>query len=293
MDRRVAVSLLFAIALALPTLASAQGGKVPPLADVVDSAWANTSVWDDGRTEIATYDATRLLDGLPRPHTMRLLTVKEDLNKEYWTKADWPHGQKPVLSVVRQSMVATVEGRTCPHQFMSTTMFDRARISHAVKMSVSTQEWNGTTFKEFQLYQPTPVFQWHSYWDGEGTGTKPLPDHTANTYFEEELFAVVRAVRFKEGLEAQLMLEPAQVSTKAPIPVPSPARLVVERPTLAVTVPAGTYSAEKTWIVSVESDDGRRLEFTVSEQSLPNALVRFESSDGRKAGLKQLERRRI
>ncbi len=259
------------------------------LSEAIYNGWATDGLWDDGNAEIAEYKGERIIYGEPRSHTCRLITVKEDFNTEYYVKADWPYGQKPILTTLKQNQVATIETPNYPYHFMTSVFFDRNDVGDTVKMSVSSQEWCGLTFKEYQLWHEVPIMSYSSYWDGEGTGERGLPDHTETTLFEEELPLIVRALNFEDGLTVQFGLQPNQTTTRAPAPRPAIALLVVKRPPHAVETAIGPYTRSQAWVVTIETDDNRALEFLV-EADYPNRLLQWSHSDGRNYQLQDIRR---
>lgn len=272
--------------------AGAQQLDAPAFADLIDSTWGTDPLWDDGQAESATYAAERIIYGELRPHILRLLTVKEDFTTEYWTKADWPYGDKPILTVLKQHRVATVETPNYPYHFATSTFFARDEIGRMVKMVTSSQEWCGITTKEYQLHTDPPQFAYSSYWEGEGTGSEPIRDFVGeNTFFEEELPLLVRALTHEDGQQAWLRLAPEQVGNKAPVPRPVVARASVARESRTIEVPAGTFESGTLWRVRFDAEDGRVLVFHVTAEA-PQTLIRFEANDGRVWRLETAERRR-
>ena len=266
--------------------------EVAPVATLAESIrpdWAGP-IWDDGNAEVAAYEGERILYGEARPHELQLITVAEDFNREFMAKAEWPYGQKPVLPVLKQNQVATIPTPNYPYHYMSSLFFDRSNAGHLVKMSIGSQEWCGTTFKQYEMWRETPIFWYSSYWDGEGTGNLKMANHSANTFFEEELPLLVRALDFRDGLQAGLMLQPIQTTNRAEKPEPVPAALEVDHPEADIVVPAGTFAAEHVWRVTLNARDGRRVVFYVAEDN-PQTLLAFKFDDGRHYVLKQTARR--
>jgi hypothetical protein len=281
------------VALALAASHAQPTGDAPTpgvMALAVQPGWADKR-WDDGNAEVATYDATRILDGEARPHTLRLLTLREDLNREYMAKADWPHGQKPILTVLRQSQVATIPAPNFDHHTMATVFVERDQPSRLVKLIVSSQDWNGATFKEFVTADRTATMRYHSYWDGEGSGETTLRNHhEGGARFEEELPLLVRTLRLEEGLRVPLALYPNQTTTRAVVPEPVLAGLEVSVPLEPVEVPAGAWEPDALWLVTVQAQDGRLWRFWVTRES-PQTLVQWGSADGREYRLRDVTRR--
>ncbi|MCB2156433.1 hypothetical protein KQI84_16280 [bacterium] len=259
------------------------------MVETIRPDWAG-SLWDDSRAEVATYEGHRIIYSEDRPHELRLITVAEDINKEFMVKAEWPYGQKPLLPALKQLQISSIPTPNYPYNYLTTVFYQRSNINNAVKMTISSQEWCGTTFKQYELWRETAVFWYSSYWDGEGTGNTQLTDHTANTYFEEELPLLFRALPFREGLKTGLMLQPPQTTNRVQIPEPVPAVAMVDHPNEDLTVPAGTYAAEEVWRVSLEARDGRRANFYIADDDA-NTLLAFEFDDGRRFELKHTTRR--
>ena len=272
--RRVGLIGLVALACA----ASAQEAPSAATLDlnaVVRRDWAKDALWDDGQAEVATYRGERVIFGETRHHTARLITVLEDFTKEYYVKADWPHGQKPILPVIKQIYTATIPTPNYDFQFMTSTFVDREDFGRLVKMSAVGHDWTGLTHKEFQMWGDKPRMIYNSYWDGEGSGRRDLGTDI-NDYFEEELPLVLRALPFEEGLAASLWLYPNQTTTRAPEPRPVAA---------TIRVSAGN----KSWIVDVEARDDRSLRYEFAAEE-PHVMLRVRHSDGRSLELASVRR---
>jgi hypothetical protein len=249
--------------------------EVRTLADEIDPAFADDEFWDDGMAEVARYKASRTIYGEPRQHEAVLITVKEDFNTEYYTKADWPYGQKPILPVLKQNQIAVVPTPNYSYHFMNSIFVDRTRFSRTVKASMTCTEWCGITTKEFQLWRDAPVQLFSSYWDGEGSGSRRV-DVAEDVYLEEELPLVLRGLRFRDGLVARLRLVSNQTSNRAAEPTMTAAVLVVAE-------------EESAWRVAVEAQDGRRIEYRFGI-AYPRHLLSFDHSDGRSMELTSVTR---
>jgi hypothetical protein len=243
----------------------------PSLDSLLRRDFAANALWDDGQAEVATYDASRIVYGKARPHTARLITVYEDLTKEFYTKADWPYGQKPILPVLKQIYLATIPTANYDYQYMTSTFVDRGEFGRTVKLTVSSQDWCGLTTKAFELWGNKPRMVYTSYWDGEGTGVRELGSNL-DDHFEEDLFLNLRALPFKDGLRAAFWLYPPQTTPRAQDPRAVPA---------ALTVAPGN----EMWIVVVEARDGRELRYEFATE-YPHVLRKFDHSDGRTMTLK-------
>lgn len=273
-------TLLMAAAL----LAGACGaGAATPLDDAIDPQWAG-ALWDDGQAEVAAYRGVRTIYGAPRPHTAHLVTVKEDFHEEQLVKADWPYDGKPIRTVLKQNQVATIETPNYPYHFMASVFQERAAPHRGVKLTVASQEWCGTTFKEFALLDGAGRMAWSSYWEGDASGTAEVE---AGAVFEEQLPLLVRALRFQDGLSVPIRLMPNQTTTRASPPRAVDAAIAVERHDGPVAVPFG--EAPEAWRVAVRAEDSRTMEFLVAADA-PNLLLAYDLGDGRRYELESVRR---
>jgi len=268
---------------------TSQEARLAPLSDFVRSSWAMNERWNDGLAEIATYEAERIVDGAPRGHVLRLVTVQEDFNREFNVKADWPHGQKPIVAVMRQSQLTAISTPGGGHNLMSSVFVERSDAARLVKMSISSQQLSGITHKEFDFSGPLPRWTWASHRDGEGSGSETLRGWPDGAVFEEQLPMLVRALELREGLEAGLALAPNQTTGKAERPEPVGARLRAERPQSEIRVPAGTWQGADTWRVSIEATDGRAMEFVITDEQ-PRLVLAWSINDGRFHRLQNVRR---
>lgn len=274
-------SILAAIAVAfllssIPAQSPTPGTTTSPsLSAVLDRGFGNNNLWDDGQAEVATYDASTVVYGKPRAHTLRLITVYEDFNREYYAKADWPYGQKPILPVIKQIQTTTIPTANYDYHFLTAVFVDRDDFGRTVKLTTTSQDWCGTTSKTFELWGEKPRMIYTSYWDGEGNGTRELGSNI-DDYFEEDLLLNLRALPFRDGLNAAFWLYPKQATNKAPEPRPVPAYLIVSR-------------QDQAWDVLVEARDARTIRYEF-EPAYPHVLKHYEHSDGTTLTLKKLER---
>ncbi|MEQ8819207.1 MAG: hypothetical protein RLY93_03115 [Sumerlaeia bacterium] len=265
------------VSLGLASTVPAQDGP-KRLADAIDPDWAKASLWDDGQAEVATYEGERVIYGEARPHTHHLITVKEDFNRDFMVKADWPYDDKPLMTVLKQNQVATIPTPNYPYHYMASVFFDREDIGRAVKMTVSSQEWCGITTKDVQFWEEPPVYRYTSYWDGQGMGEAKVPEAAAeNTFFEEELPLLVRTLEFGDELELEFELMPNQTTSRAKKPDPVEAQARVTR------------EEDAGWRIAVRAADGRELNFTVANDEV-NTLRAYSLGEGRSYTLANVER---
>ncbi len=243
---------------------------------MIDPKFATAAFWDDGRSEVATYRATRYIYGEDRPHTAYLITVFEDFNREYYSKADWPYGQKPLLPVIKQNMISTVPTPNYSYHIASSVFVEREKFWKLVKLTATSHEWCGITTKQFEMWLDTPKMKYFSYWDGEGSGEQALSAST-DIFFEEQLFLVFRGLDFESLPSGTFRLYGTQVTNHAPRPSASPATFEV-------------LDSGDTWRVDVYTMDERSMTFEY-EKEYPYVLTGFSHSDGRAMELESVERK--
>lgn len=256
--------------------AAAMSVKPSSLAELIDPAYADNEHWYDGKAEVAAYDAEAVIYGKTREFTAHLITVTEDFNTDYMVKADWPYGDKPIMPVIKQNFNCTIETDNYPYHFMSSLFVDALDFRESVKLSISSQEWCGITSKQYLLWKDQPEQVYQSYWDGEGIGQRDL-SAADNTYFEEELPLLLRALNFKDDAVASFQLYVNQTTSKAREPRTERANMDIQ-------------DRDDHWMVRIVTHrESRRIIYHFAKE-YPHQLLRMEHSDGRKLQLKEVRR---
>ncbi len=255
-----------------------------PIDDYFNEGWAAAPVWDDGRAEVNTYAAHRVQYGKSRSYDAVLIVVKEDFNRKLYVKADPPFEGKPLLPVLKLNQIQNYLTENYPYHFLTSVFVQRYRPQRVVKLTNSSQEWCGNTFKELRAWGPKAELEYRSYFDGQGDGVQSLA-MAAGDLFEDQLPVSLRALRFREGLRFRARLLPSLISNRVSPEEFQDAEIEIVG-TAVVPTPAGNINA---WKVSVRMPSGESTYWI--EQAPPNALVKFVASDGRDWLLKSRERR--
>ncbi|MCC5876804.1 MAG: hypothetical protein JJU11_11345 [Candidatus Sumerlaeia bacterium] len=255
-------------------IASTVGADFPALSDILKKDFFGKS-WDDQGAEVTTYEARTFHQGRERTHKVLLVTKAETLNREFYVPADWPHGDKPLLPVMSQHFMATIETPTLPHHRMSTCQVRRDDPADLVRMNTSVLGYPGMGTKDIRHFGGRSEVVYFSPHDGEGGGSWTL-SHPANSLYEEQLFLTLRSLPFREGLSARFRLYPPQLTSNAEKPMAGLALLEVSR-------------EDGEWKVEVEVEDGRWLTFHIAAD-YPHHVARFVHSDGREMKLLHTER---
>ena len=256
-------------------LSPAGVAPAPTSTDGFDHAWAADSLWDDGQAEIALYQARRPQYGKIESYEAVLIVVKEDFNPRLNVKADPPYEGKNLLSVLKLNAIHSYWTDNYPYHYLLSVFVRRADPASLVKLTLGSQEWCGNTFKEVSTAGGRAEFHFHSYFDGQGDGSRPL-DLRPGDLLEDQLPLVLRGLRFAPGLELRRRLLPSLISNSLRAPVEFRQAVIKVEGEERVSTPTGSFPA---WKVRLTAGD---LEQTWwFEKTAPHTLLKMESSDGR------------
>ncbi len=246
--------------------------------------WAGDPIWDDGLSEVAVYQASRVIYGAPRDYEAVLLTVKEDFDGTKLVKADPPYGDRPIVTVIKQNAVREIATPNYDYRIMTSTFVEREDPTRLVKLTSGSHEWCGNTWKAIRSRDGRTVYNWSSYFDGEADGFQTL-ELRLGGLLEDQLPLTLRGLEFRPGLTFDARVLPSMANNHAGRVRLHEATILVED-LETVDVPAGRFQA---WRVEVVSDDSSTTYWFDSAGTHP--LVALESSDGDILELKHIERR--
>ena len=257
----------------------AAAGSLP-----ISGDWAQDPIWNDGLSEVAVYEASRVIYGAPRAYKAVLLTVKEDFDGDKLVKADPPYGDRPIVTVLKQNAVREIATPNYDYRIMTSTFVEREDPTRLVKLTSGSHEWCGNTWKAVRSQDGRAVYDWSSYFDGEADGVQTL-ELRPGSLLEDQLPLALRGLEFRPGLSFDVRVLPSMANTHA-------GRVRLREATILVgnletlDVPAGRFQA---WRVDVVSGDRSTTYWFDSAGTHP--LVALESSDGDTLKLEQIERR--
>ena len=107
--------------------------------------WANDPAWHDGLVEKATYSATRVIYGKPRPYTAVFFTNKEQHDLQTQTKAT---GSDQTIEVWKFNQVEVVPTPNYDYKFVTTSHHTVQNLI-LTRLDCSSQEFCGTSFKQY------------------------------------------------------------------------------------------------------------------------------------------------
>ena len=245
--------------------------------------FAADALWDDGRAEIDAYEATIKRYGILRSLTAYLVVVKEDLSKTQLVKADPGHDPGDLRTVLKLNHVLNYPTGIYSYHQMASCFFDRGTMD-LMKLSLTSNEWCGNTYKEYTRRDGRGTLHVHTYWDNQAEATYDLPTGP-DVVFYDALPLWIRSLPQSAGTERALRLLPSQIESKGPRPEAQAATLVAAREE-GIVVPAGRFRALR-WELRTA---GGRPDVYWTAGDAPHVLVAWDRGDGGAYRLKWTQR---
>lgn len=254
-----------------------------PSAEHFNNEWAKESTWDQGKAEVAKYQATRTIYGKPRNFEYVFILVKETFNEKYNVKTD-SYDRNDLFDVMKVNKFARIPTDNYPYHYMTSIFYKRDQPSMVHKLTNSSQEWCGTTAKHFTADGKQYKFGYISYWDGQGVGETKI---SGGFMFEDQLSHSLRALKFSDGLSFQQAVAESQVSSKAKEPTVYNATFRVEAANdLQLSTDYDMSQVNDVWKVTVQLDNTKTNEYWFSS-NYPNIMLKQHTWDGRNYELKE------
>ncbi|WP_017730549.1 hypothetical protein [Nafulsella turpanensis] len=253
-------------------------GNIAP--SYINALWATDTLWDDGLAEVAVYDAEREVYGRTRDFEYTFILVKEDFNQAYNVKTD-DYSREDLFPVMKVNKFARIPTQKYPYHYLSSLFFKREAPNTLHKMTQSSQEWCGNTFKLFEHTGDHYRYEYTSYWDGQGDGEMQLPD---TLWFEDALSYTLRALRFEVGLTFDQTVLESQVTNSAPEPKVYQAQFKVSEDETVLS-----DTVRPAWRVEAQLEEGKTNTYWFAKE-YPNILLKQQSWDGRNMELKSATR---
>ncbi len=258
------------------TSAQSQQKDYNILQEYFNAAWAMDTLWDDGLAEVAIYDASRTVYNKVRHFDYTIITVKEDFNKAHNVKTD-DYTRDDLFPVMKVNEFARIETDNYPYHYLTSVFVHRSRPWALHKLTASSQEWCGNTFKS--ITDASSVFRQHfnSYFDGQGEGSRELPK---NILIEDQLPYTLRALRFSDTLQFEANVLELQQTNKASEPLIYKAHIASIKTQV---------NGKPAWQVKVQLDKDKQNIYTFDAR-YPNHLLQQQTWDGRTLQLKKISR---
>lgn len=247
------------------------------------AGFGDNSLWDDGLAEVARYDSKTLIYGRLWDHEKVLIVVKEDFTEEYYTKADAPYKNKKLIPVIKLNIFTRIQTMVYPYQYLTSVFVKKNDVFYPLKMTVSSQEWCGNTFKEWINWKKPARIVYHSYFDNQGDGSVSV-DYSPGNMLWEQLFFSLRALAFRNGYKKTFKLYDSLTTNQFKAPGLHEAKAGVSGP---VEIEA-LKKKISCWKVTVETGTGKAVYWFA--EAYPHSLIRYTDSKGQEMRIKKLER---
>jgi len=242
-----------------------------------NSRWAENKLWDDGLAEVATYAAERVVYGKKRSFPYTLITVKEDFNKKFNVKTD-DYQRQDLFPVIKVNAFCRIPTDNYPYHYLTSLFFKRENPTQIHKITSSSQEWCGNTFKAFSRENNNYQYTFNSYWDNQGEGKTSL---SGNILFEDQLTYTLRSLRFKDKLTFTYPVAALIQTNKANKPDIYTATFTVST--------NNSGAAGKLWQVRVQLAPDKENIY-LFKQDYPHIMVNQQTWDGRSLELQDVKR---
>ena len=243
-----------------------------------NESWAMNQLWEDGQAEVATYDAERIIYKKMRQFEYTQITVKEEFNQQYNVKTD-DYQRADLFPVMKVNQFCQISTDQYPYHFLTSLFFRRDQPVALYKMTTSSQEWCGNTFKALVDDGVNFKETFNSYWDKQGMGSLDL---RRDIVLEDALPYTLRSLKFESLPKFTFTVLALQQTNQAKPPEYYQARLsTVDAPIAEASEPA--------WRVSLTLAVGKTNVYWFAKR-YPNLLLRQTTWDGRTLKLKAVRR---
>ena len=243
-----------------------------------DESWAMNKYWEDGLAEVATYEAERVVYKKKRSFDYTLITVKEEFNQEFNVKTD-DYQRADLFPVMKVNEFCAIPADNYPYHYLTSLFFRRDQPVALYKLTSSSQEWCGNTFKTIVDDGVNLKESYNSYWDQQGLGSRDL---RRDVLLEDALPYSLRALRYEQKPAFDVVVMDLQQTSKASEPIYYQAHLTT-------TESPAAEAAEPAWRVALQLAPDKQNVYWFAK-AYPNVLLRQTTWDGRTLQLKGTRR---
>ncbi|MBL4848494.1 MAG: hypothetical protein JKY65_23480 [Planctomycetes bacterium] len=215
-----------------------RGGATPPAnsaAPFDPLRFLNHKRWDQGRAEVARYEARRTLYSKPQTYELIRIAVKERFDPAQGVKGEAPGALDAIKTIAVHD---TPTHRAYRYRQQVVVQMPRHDPRQVLASSMSSQEWCGSTFVRLRATPEGLKRTVHSYFQGEGDTEDLVP---LGAVLADQVPFLVRAVDWGKTPTLRLALLPTLLSNRGPLSRVQAATL--ERVGQEqIEVPAGTYT---------------------------------------------------
>ena len=250
------------------------------------SEFSRSDLWDDGLAELSYYDAVDTIYGKPRKYTCVMLLNREWLLPYQRVKAERPDPAAGHIPVLKLNVAEQIPTENYNYRRLTTLFLNRESMLPE-KLAATSQEWCGSTFRQFQWNSGQVRIRGFGYFEDEGEKEWTVTSEAEGVpiYPEEALFVLARAaVAMQKDLRIHVL--PSARSNRLVEPKLRRAALTVAPDSRRVRVPIGSVDGR---LVTAQLGDVT-WQFDV-ETAPPHRLLRASTPPGREMSLRFVERR--
>lgn len=230
--------------------------------------WAKNAYWDKNKIELSTYKITGLWDEKFYARKTAISVSKELFNDQYNVRTE-SYERPDLYEVMKVNEFRRQGGDPCPYNLMASLFFLQKNPLILHKMTVSSQDCSGTTFKSYANTKSILKMNYNSYYDQEGVGEKVLPK---DILLEDQLIFTLRSLKFREGLDFSTHILESQINNRVGDLLIYKAKIHVFNEEM--------LSDKSCWKVMVQLDSVKRNIYYF-DKVYPNQLVKSIAWDGR------------
>lgn len=237
----------------------------------IKPGWGMDKLWDDGLVEKAVYSAQKVIYGKVREFDAIFLTNMEKADPAKLVKTgNW--SDPKAIPVIKFNQVMEIATENYDYRYMVHIYSDRQSL-RPLKMLLTSQEWCGTTFKEFLFQKGRASLKSFSYQINDGDEAHELGEFKKGLLFDQ-LPVALRALNFQKGMKFNVSLLATQVTNNRGSSKITPAyfNYIGEE---KVNTPAGAFISHK---ISMKVED-KTTQFWF-EKAYPNVMVKRINPDG-------------
>lgn len=248
--------------------------------------WSRDAAWHQGKAEWALYEAQRVIYGAPRKYEATIFTNTQLMDPQTTTKSD--QVTSGAIEVFKLNISEQIPTENYVYRFLTTSFVRRADLS-LYKLTTSTQEDCGSTYRHFLTDGTAIEFNQYNYFPGPGQVTGTLAGATGLTFFNA-LPLTLRNFPFPTDHAARPTVEidliADQTTTRQSDNKPHRARITYEGRE-QLSLPIGTIATHHLSVTLDGADDRQAYHFWMAEDAR-HVMVKYTNPNGTEYQLKRL-----
>lgn len=250
-----------------------------------NATWRDDPGWFAGKAEWALYDATRPIYGIERAYEATIFTNHQHMDPALAVKSDVGGGR--MVPVFKHNVSEIIPTGHYDYRFL-TTSFVRADDLSVYKLTMSSQEDCGSTFKRFLRDGRRVEVETDCYFPGTGRASSSF-NATRKLAFEDALSLTLRDFPFEQAADG----DSASVTIDL-VPDQTLARPTPRTPATATVTYIGEerlelpYGPVRAWHLRLDQRGSTADYWFSAEPGMRRAMVQYRGAHGVRYRLKAL-----